>query len=424
MRLRISNGHILDPAGNIDATGDVCIDQGRIVSVLDENRDFKEERSIDATGKLVIPGIVDLCARFREPGAEHKATINSESRAAASAGVTSICYPPDTIPVIDTPAVIELIHQRAELNHTRIFPLGALTHGLGGERLAEMDTLRAAGCVGVSNGMLPVRNSEVLRRAMEYAAGFGIPVFIYPEDYHLRNAGVMHEGATSTLLGLPPIPVSAETVAVSQAILLAEQAGARLHLCRLSTARSVELVAAAKDRGLPLTADTGICHLHLCDADISNYDTNRHLIPPLRSQQDKLALIEGLATGVIDAICSDHQPHDDDAKAAPFSETEPGASTIEVLFSLVQRLVTDKHLDLNDAIAALTTRPAAILGIEHGTLGVGAAADIAIIDTGEEYLVNSEQMHSAGKNTPFSGWKLTGRISHTLLAGKVIYERT
>ena len=423
MKIRIENGHILDPANNIDATGDICIADGKIVSVAGENADFAADRSIDASNRLVIPGIIDLCARFREPGGEYKATINSESRAAASAGVTSICCPPDTQPVIDTTAVVELIHQRAEMNHTRIFPLGALTHGLAGERLAEMKTLMAAGCAGISNGNQPIRNSEVLRRAMEYAAGFDIPVFFYPEDYYLRNEGVIHEGATSTLLGLPPIPATAETVAVSEALLLMEQAGVRLHLCRLSAARSVELVAEAKNRGLPVTADTGICHLYLCDTDIGHYDTNLHLIPPLRSQQDKQAITEGVSAGVIDVICSDHQPHDDDAKAAPFSETEPGASTIESLFPLVYQLTTDRGLSLMDAVAAITVKPARILGIEHGTLGINAAADIAIIDTGIKYKVNKDQLLSAGKNTPFDGWQLTGRVSHTLLAGEVIYER-
>ena len=423
MRLRISNGHILDPANGIDATGDICIDAGRIVSVLDKNTNFAAERTIDAAGKLVIPGMVDLCARFREPGAEYKATIASESKAAASAGVTSICCPPDTRPVIDTTAVVELIHQRAELNHTRIFPLGALTHGLAGERLAEMNTLKMAGCVGVSNGNQSIRNTEVLRRAMEYAAGFAIPVYISPEDYYLRNDGVMHEGATSTRLGLPPIPATAESVAVSQALLLLEQAGGRLHIGRLSCARSVELIAAAKQRGLAVTADTGIGYLHLCDTDIGNYDTSRHMIPPLRGQQDREALRAALAEGVIDAVCSDHQPHDDDAKAAPFSETEPGASTIEFLWPLLYQLVMDRYLTLTQAVAAVTAKPAGILGITQGTLSVGAAADLAVIDPGRDCTVQREQLLSAGKNTPFAGWQLTSQVMLTLVDGRIVHER-
>ncbi|MBF8268425.1 MAG: dihydroorotase [Gammaproteobacteria bacterium] len=424
MRLRIRNGHIVDPANGIDAVGDVCIAAGKIVSVLAPNPEFTSERVIDAARNLVIPGMVDLCARFREPGAEHKATIASESKAATSAGVTSVCCPPDTRPVIDTPAVVELIHQRAQLNNTRIFPLGALTHGLASERLAEMQTLMKAGCVGVSNGIQSIPNTEVLRRAMEYAAGFAIPVYLYPEDYYLRNEGVIHEGATSTRLGLPPIPATAESVAVSQALLLLEQTGGRLHLGRLSSARSVELIAAAKKRGLPVTADTGICHLHLCDTDIGNYDTSRHLIPPLRGHQDRQALRAALAEGVIDAVCSDHQPHDDDAKAAPFSETESGASTIEVLFPLLYRLVLEKSLTLTQAVTAVTARPAGILGIDQGTLSVGAEADLAIIDLGRSCTVSREQMLSTGKNTPFTGWQLTSQVTHTLVHGRMVYEAT
>jgi dihydroorotase len=423
MRLRIRNGRVIDPASNIDAIGDVCIAAGRIVSVVEKNKEFVAERTIDAGRKLVIPGIVDLCARFREPGAEHKATIASESRAAVSGGVTSVCCPPDTQPVIDTSAVVELIHQRAQANQTRIFPLGALTHGLAGERLAEMRTLVTAGCVGVSNGISPVRNTEVLRRAMEYAAGFGIPVYLHPEDYYLRNDGVIHEGATSTRLGLPPIPATAESVAVSQYLLLMEATGARLHIGRVACARSVDLIAAAKRRGLPVTADTGICYLHLCDADVGDYDTSRHVIPPLRDQADKRALRDAVARGVIDAVCSDHQPHDDDAKAAPFSETEPGASTIEAFFPLIYKLVGKKLLTLMDAIAAVTVKPARILGMDLGTLRVGAEADLAIIDLDKRFTVSRKRMLSAGKNTPFSGWRLNGLVTHTLVHGRIAYER-
>jgi len=423
MRLRLRNGHIVDPANAVDAVGDVCIADGKIVSVQVKNTDFTAERTIDVTAKLVIPGLIDLCARFREPGAEYKATIASESKAAASGGVTSICYPPDTRPVIDTPAVVELIHQRADLSHTRIYPLGALTHGLTGERLSEMQTLKLAGCIGVSNGTQAIRNSEVLRRAMEYAAGFGIPVYLHPEDYYLRNDGVLHEGATSTRLGLPPIPATAESVAVSQALLLLEQTGGRLHLGRLSCARSVELIAEAKRRGLQVTADTGIIYLHLCDGDIGNYDTRKHVIPPLRSLQDRQALRTALAAGILDAVCSDHQPHDDDAKAAPFSETEPGASTIEVLWPLLYQLLLDKCLTLTQAVAAVTANPARILGIAQGHLGIGADADLAVIDPDRDFTVCCEQMLSAGKNTPFEDWQLTGQVTQTLVRGRVVYER-
>ncbi len=422
MRIRISNGHIVDPANGIDATGDVCIVKNKIVSVLETNPDFSADQHIDATAKLVCPGFIDLCARFREPGQEHKATIASESLAAASTGITAVCYPPDTQPVIDTPAVVELIHQRMQsVNKTRIYPLGALTYALEGERLAEMRTLKNAGCVGVSNAYMPIVNSEVLRRAMEYAASNDITIFLHPEDHHLHNNGVAHEGAVSTRLGLPPIPATAETVAISRALLLLEQTGVKVHFCRLSTAKSVTMIAEAKQAGLPVTADVGICHLHLTESDVDDYNTNCHIKPPLRSEEDKEALRIGIVEGVIDAVCSDHQPHDDDAKAAPFSETEPGASTIELLLPLIADLVIKKIILLNEAITVLTVNPARILGLDLGSLSIGAKADISIIDLGQAWTVDKNLLLSAGKNTPFHGWQVTGKVTHTLLNGEVVF---
>ena len=358
MRIRIINGHIIDPINQIDAIGDICIAEGKIISVLDAAKDFSADQEIDASNKTVCPGLVDLCARFREPGQEHKATIASESTAAASAGITTICCPPDTDPVIDTAAVVELIHRRAELsNKTRIHPLGALTYALAGERLAEMQALIRAGCVGVSNAYSPITNTEVLRRALEYAASNNITVFLHAEDHYLRNDGVAHEGAVSTRLGLPPIPEIAETIAVSKILLMVEETGTSVHFCRLSSARSVAMIAAAKDSDLPVTADVGICQLHLTDNDIDNFNVNCHLYPPLRTKQDMEGLRQGVAQGVIDAICSDHQPHDDDAKAAPFSETEAGASTIDVMPSLITDLVNKNILPLSTALASINTNP-------------------------------------------------------------------
>lgn len=424
MRIRINNGHIIDPKNNIDDMGDICIAEGKIISSLENTADFSADKEIDASGKLVCPGLIDLCAHFREPGLEYKATILSESIAAASAGVTTVCCPPVTQPVIDTPAVVELINQRAEaVNKTRIYCLGALTHGLAGERLSEMHTLKQAGCVGVTNGYLPLANAEILRRAMEYAAGNDIRVFLYPEDHSLRNNGVAHEGPVSTRLGLPPIPQTAETVAVSQALLLAEQSGVALHFCRLSAAKSIAMVASAKQTGLPVTADVAISHLHLSENDVDNYNVNCHLQPPLRTSLDMQALRNGVAEGVIDVVCSDHQPHDDDAKSAPFSETEAGASTIELLFPLINELVNNNTITLKDAIASLTIKPARILGLELGSLSVGASADIAIFDAKQAWTVDKYKLLSAGKNTPFNGKKLTGKVTHTLLQGRIVYQQ-
>ncbi|MFQ5659477.1 MAG: dihydroorotase [Gammaproteobacteria bacterium] len=422
MRRRISNGRIIDPANGIDALGDICIDDDHIVSVLKSPADFSPDQEINAVGMLVCPGFVDLCARLREPGQEQKANIASESLAAAGAGITTICCPPDTQPVIDTSAVVELIHQRAEaINKTRIYPLGALTHALEGQRLADMHTLKRAGCAGVSNANRPVENTEVLRRAMEYAASFDITLFLHPEDHYLRNHGVVHEGPVSTRLGLPPIPSTAETIAISRALLLMEQTGVKVHFCRISSRRSVSMIAEARQAGLPVSADVGICYLRLSEENVDNYNTNCHMIPPLRARSDMQALREGVEEGVIDAVCSDHQPHDDDAKSAPFSETEPGASTLDLLFPLLNELVNDDALSLNHAIAVLTVNPARILGLELGTLSIGADADITIINPGKKWQVDKANLLSAGKNTPFDGWELTGKVTHTLLRGRIVY---
>ncbi len=424
MKLKISRGRIIDPFNNIDQSVDLFIDNGRIAGVGKSPKSFKADQEIDANKQIICPGLVDLCARLGEPGHEHKATIASETRAAAASGVTSICCPPDTAPVIDTPAVVELILQRAASNrHSRVFPLGAMTHGLRGESLAEMDSLKTAGCIGVSNAYSPIPDSEVLRRALEYAVTCDITVHLICEDQFLRNQGVAHEGPISTRLGLPAIPETAETVAISRALLLTEQTGARVHFCRISAARSIELIADAKKRGLNVTADVSIAHLHLTDMDLSTFNTDCYVLPPLRSQRDKEGLRTGIANGTITAICSDHHPHESDAKAAPFSMTEPGASTIEMLLPLTMQLVREKSLSLPQAITALSTAPAAIAGIDAGNLSVGAPADVCIFDPDATWTVTKKSLLSAGKNTPFVAWEMTGRVTHTLINGLVVYKQ-
>ncbi len=424
MRLRIKNGRIIDPANQLDEIGDIYVADGKIVSVLKTEDDFSADQEIDASDKLICPGLVDLSARLREPGQEYKATIASESVAALSSGITSICCPPDTQPVIDTAAVAELIQHRAQVaNKLRVYPLGALTHGLRGEHLAEMYALKRAGCVGVSNAYIDVTNTDVLRHALEYAASCDMTVFIQAEDHYLGSIGVAHEGAVSARLGLPAIPETAETVALSRALLLVEQIGGRVHFCRLSSARSIALISEARRAGLPVSADVGICYLHLTEMDTDGYNAACHLRPPLRSQRDKEALCQAIVDGSIDAICSDHQPHDNDAKASPFAETEAGASTIEHLLPLTLDLVYRKVFPLADAIASLSCKPAAILGLECGTLSPGKAADIAVIDLKSRLDVDRKKLLSAGKNTPFHGWELSGLVTHTLFNGRLVYQR-
>jgi len=409
MKIQINNGRLLDPATGLDRTGTLCMKNGLILSLAEPAMDFKPDEIIEADGKWVCPGIIDLAARFGEPGKEYKATIATESPAAASAGITAVCCPPDTSPVIDTPAVVELIHRRAQMaGAVRIYPLAALTLGLQGERLSEMYALKQAGCVAVSNTGGPLPGNEVLRRTMEYAVSTDLPVFLHAEDQSLRNRGVVNEGVTSTRLGLPPVPETAETVAVSTALLLAEQTGARVHFCRLSAARSVEMIGAAKKAGLPVTADAGICHLYLTELDVDGYNSSCHLTPPLRTLADKQALLQGLIEGVIDAVCSDHRPCDEDSKIMPFAQTRPGASTIEMLLPLMLDLADKGLLSPLQVVAALSTSPAAILGLEASGLVAGKPADITVIDPQLPWSVDSALLLSAGKITPFAGWELPG----------------
>lgn len=423
MQIEIKKGRLLDPANNTDQIADVFISDGVIAGIGKAPKGFKSQSEINAKNQIVCPGLVDLCARLREPGQEHKATIASETLAAAASGITAICCPPDTTPVIDTPSVVELIFQRSENSQRcRIFPLAALTHGLKGKILTETGTLKSVGCVGVSNACVPVSDTEVLRRALEYATTFNMTAHLYCADPFLNN-GVMHEGAVSTRLGLPAIPETAETIAISRALLLAEQTEARVHFCRISSARGVELLADAKSRGLNITADVSIAHLHLTDMDIGTFNTNCLVIPPFRSQRDQQALRTGLADGTITVVCSDHQPHESDAKSAPFSEAEPGISSIEMLLPLMLRLVNDKVLSLSQVIEKLSSAPADILGIQAGGLAVGALADLCIFDSQAEWTVDEDKLLSAGKNTPFNGWQMTGKVTHTIVNGNIIYPQ-
>ncbi len=423
MKLLIKNGRLLDPAAGTDTKGSLAVARGRIVAAGRKPAGFTPDREIDATGHWVCPGIIDLCARFREPGLEHKATIAGESRAATAGGVTTVCYPPDTDPVIDTSAVVELIHHRAHsCGRIRIHPVAALTHGLAGEYLAELAELKEAGCVAAGNAGRPVVNTEVLRRALEYAATIGLTVFIQPEDPFLRNGGVAHEGALSTRLGLPPIPETAETTALARALLLIEHAGVCAHFCHLSSSRSVDMIARAKADGLPVTADVAVANLYLTETDIDGYNTECHLIPPLRGPADREALLRGLADGVVDAVCSDHQPHDFDAKAAPFSLTEPGASTLEVLLPLLLERVHSKAMTPLQLLARLTSAPARILGLDGGTLQQDAPADIIIVDPDRPWTVDRTTLISAGRNTPFHGWELAGCVTHTILGGRLVHQ--
>ncbi len=422
MKTCIKNGHLIDPENGIDQVSDLYLTDGRIVSIDSRPEGFYDEQEIDASGLIVCPGLVDLSARLREPGLEYMATLESEQEAAVAGGITSLACPPDTDPPLDEPGLVEMLKHRARnLNRARVYPVGALTQGLKGERLTEMVELHEAGCIAFSQADAPFTNLHVLMRAMQYAATFGFKVWLRPQDMHLANYGVAHEGETATRLGLPAIPVCAETIALSNILSLMKETGASVHLCRISSAEGVALVRAAKQQGLSLSCDVAVHHVHLTDMDIGFFDANCHLMPPLRSLADRDALRAGLRDGTVDAICSDHAPVDKDAKLMPFAQTEPGATGLELLLPLTLKWAREAHISLTDALTKITLQPARILGIDVGRLTPGATADLCLFDPDAYWTVTDSMLKSQGKNTPFLGMELCGRVKFTLINGHVVH---
>ena len=423
MKLEIINGHLVDPKNEIDQQADIYIADDKVIAIGKQPADWKADQSIDAKNKLVLPGLVELSASLREPGHEHKATVQSETKAAAAAGITSLACLPTTDPVVDTPAQVELIEQLSQQSGLcNVYVIGALTTNLNGENLSEMAALKAAGCVGVSNVFQPMKSSLVLRRAMEYASSQELTVFSYPLVHALANNGCVHEGITSSRLGLPGIPAAAETAAVAFQIALIEELNVRTHFCRISTQRSVNMISRARFDKLPITADASILHLYLTDQEIQGFDGLCHNQPPYRTLDDREGLRVGIQDGSLSAICADHQPHEIEAKLAPFQSTEPGSSTLETLLPLTLELVKEDVLSLSDAVNLITQQPADILGISAGNLCVGATADACIVDLKHSWTLNSEHMYSQGKNTPLLGDQLNGRVTQTILNGKLVYE--
>lgn len=423
MKIHIKNGRLIDPKNNLDSVGDLYIAEGKIVSVDTIPAGFQDCRLIDASGMIVCPGLVDLSARLREPGLEYKATLESELEAAVAGGVTSLACPPDTDPPLDEPGLVEMLKYRTKsLDQVHVYPVGALTQKLKGELLTEMAELRDAGCVAFSHADAPLANLQVLMKAMQYASTFGFSVWLRPQEASLANNGVAHDGEIATRLGLPPIPVCAETIALSNIIMLARETSVKIHLCRISSAEGVAMVRAAKQQGLPITCDVAINHVHLSEMDIGFFDTNCHLVPPLRSLQDRDALCTGLIDGAIDAICSDHAPVDDDAKLLPFGQAMVGATGLELLLSLTFKWATSMKIPLVEALTTVTLAPARILGIDAGHLTPGTSADVCIFDPAAYWKVSASTLKSQGKNTPFLGMELPGQVRFTLTDGNVVYE--
>lgn len=425
MKIHIKNGRLVDPKNAIDGRHDIFIAAGKVVAVGEAPADFHANRAIDATALVVCPGLIDLSARLREPGYEYRATLQSEILAAVAGGVTSLVCPPDTDPPLDEPGLVEMLKYRARNlgQAARVYPLGALTQKLAGERLTEMAELHDAGCIAFSHADAPLTDTMVLLRAMQYAATFGFTVWLRPQDASLARGGVAHDGEVATRLGLAAIPSCAETIALAIILQLMRETGAKVHICRLSTRGAVDMIRAAKRDGLPVTCDIAAHQAHLSEVDIGYFDSNCHLVPPLRSLRDRDALRQALAAGDVDAICSDHTPVDDDAKLLPFAEAEVGATGLELLLPLALKWADEVRAPLSAAIAKITAEPARILGLDNGHLAVGAHADLCIFDPDEYWRPSPENLKSQGRNTPFRNWELRGRVHHTLVEGRVVYER-
>ncbi len=430
MKILIQNGRVINPANGLDQACDIALAAGRIIGIGRTPPGFEPQRTIDATGCVVMPGLVDLTARLREPGHEHEGMLESEMAAAVAGGVTSLVCPPDTDPVLDEPGLVEMLKFRAEkLHQARLFPLGALTRGLAGEILTEMAELTESGCVGFGQAEVPLASTQVLQRALQYATTFDYTVWLRPQELYLGK-GVAASGALATRLGLAGIPVAAETIALHTIFELLQSTGARVHLCRISSAAGVELVRRAKAQGLRVSCDISINSLHLTELDIGFFDSRARLTPPLRQQRDREALSAALLDGTIDALVSDHTPVDEDAKTQPFAEAEPGATGLELLLSLALKWSQDSGVPLARALAVVTSAPAQVLGSALGTLQAsvgqlveGGVGDICVVDPQARWTVQDAELRSQGKHTPFTGYELPGRVRWTLAAGQVAFER-
>jgi dihydroorotase len=428
MKIHIKNGHLIDPANGVDAQQDLYIAAGRIVGIGEAPAGFTASKSIDAGGLIVAPGLVDLSVRLREPGYEYKATLESEMQAAMQGGVTSLVCPPDTDPVLDEPGLVEMLKHRAKtLNLAHVYPLGALTMGLKGQALTEMAELTEAGCIGFSQADEPILDTTVLMRAMQYAMTFGYTVWLRPQDAHLGRSGIAHSGPIASRLGLSGVPVMAETIALHTIFELMRSTGARVHLCRISSAAGLDLIRAAKKEGLPVTCDVGAHHIHLTDADIGFFDSNARVTPPFRSQRDRDAIRQALLDGTVDVICSDHTPVDDDEKLLPFGEASPGATGLELLLSLALKwadeCVQKSQQPIAKAISKITADAARVIGLTAGQLAVGSVADVCIFDPEARWKVDAKALASQGKHTPFLGYELAGQVRTTIVSGHIAFER-
>jgi dihydroorotase len=423
MKIHIKNGRVIDPMSTRDEVTDLFMVAGKIVALGEAPADFHANRTIDASGLIVCPGLVDLSVRLREPGFEYRATLESEMLAAAAGGITSLACPPDTDPPLDEPGLVEMLKFRAKhLPGPRVYPIGALTQKLEGKMLTEMAELTEAGCRAFTQADAPLTDTQVLLRAMQYAATFDFSLWLRPQDVSLARDGIAHDGPVASRLGLAGIPALAETVALATILLLARETGARIHIARLSTREGIAMVRAAKAQGLSVTCDVASTHVHLSENDLISFDSHLHLVPPLRGLRDRDAIREALRDGSIDALCSDHTPVDEDVKQVPFGESAPGASGVELLLPLTLKWAREMGVPLMQAIDLISWKPAQILGVPGGNLSVGSCADICIFDETVEWVVTSRTLTSQGDNTPFLNHPMQGRVCYTLIDGHIDFE--
>ncbi|CAG7597624.1 dihydroorotase [Candidatus Vallotia tarda] len=423
MKIYIKGGRVIDPVAGTEQQADIWIADGRIVSIGNTTTPTHDTKTFDATGLAIAPGLVDLCARLREPGYEYRATMESEMSAALAGGVTSLVCPPDTDPPLDEPSLVKMLKFRARnIDQVHVYPLGALTVALRGKVITEMAELTEAGCVGFTQANQPIVDTTVLLRALQYANTFGYMVWLRPQDPHLRRGGVAASGPVASRLGLPGVPIATETIALHTIFELMRATGARVHLQHLSSSAGIELVRAARREELPVTCDVTINHVHLIDVDIGYFDAQFRVDPPLRAQYDRDAIRAALADGTIDAICSDHTPLDDDEKLRPFGEALPGATGLELLLSLTLKWAVEEGQSLAHALAKITCAPAALLGLPAGRLEPGAIADLCVFDPTAYWYVDPRAFKSQGHNTPFLGCKLPARVRATIIAGRVAYD--
>jgi dihydroorotase len=423
MKIHIQGGTLIDPVAGTEQQQDVFIAAGKIVALGRAPEEFHAAKTIDARGLIVAPGLVDLAARLREPGFEHKATLESEMAAALAGGVTTLVCPPDTDPVLDEPGLVEMLKFRARnLNQAHVYPLGALTVGLKGQVITEMVELTEAGCIGFSQADVPVVDTQVLLRALQYASTYGFTVWLRPQDAYLAQGGVAASGPLASRLGLSGVPVSAETIALHTIFELVRVTGARVHLSHLSSAAGIALMRAAKAEGLPVTCDVTINHVHLIDVDIGYFDAQFRLDPPLRSQRDREAIRAGLVDGTIDAICSDHTPVDDDEKLLPFAEATPGATGLELLLSLTVKWAEEAGVPLAKAMNRITAAPAGVLKLAAGRIETGAVADLCVFERNAHWRIEPRALKSQGHNTPFLGYELPARVRATVVSGQLAFE--